>query len=64
MHVTRRGRKQTGDAADGGGFSRAVGAEQPEYFTGLGDEADVLHRGNIAVLLAELLHFNHFVPSE
>src|SRR5258706_8176555 len=64
LDVPGRGGKQTGDAADGSGFPCAIGAEQPEYFAGLGDEADILHGRNVAVLLGEVLHFNHVALSE
>ena len=55
-----RSRLQESDQhADGGGLARAVGAEEPEDFSGADFEVHVVHRHEIPELLGQLLGLDH-----
>ena len=53
VNAARRRRQQARDAADGRRLARPVGPEQPEDAALAGDEADPVHRDEVAVALAQ-----------
>ena len=49
LHRAARRRDDAGEAAEGGGFARAIGADQPDDFPGADGEGKIVDRGELAV---------------
>ena len=58
------GLEQAGDEADGGGLAGAVGAEEAVDLARLHVERHAVDRGELAVLLAQVLHADHRAPRQ
>src|SRR5690606_30228588 len=64
--VAARGREQTADHRDGGGFARAVGTQQTENFAFANLEVDTFDRFYGAAVdlegLCKIMNLNHVLP--
>ena len=59
LHHTLAGRQISGEYIHGGGFARAVGAEETQDLPLVHLEADILHRTVGAIPLREVLYLDH-----
>ena len=59
VQSARRGRKQAAQHPEGGGFSRAIGAEQAENLAPGNRERHVMHGDEAAEAAREVLHGDH-----
>jgi hypothetical protein len=59
-----RGFKQRGEEPNGGALTSAVGANEPKHLAGFNLQIEILNGSKVAVLLPEILEFNHSVTNQ